>query len=141
MNGQFQNPFESIESAHDFFRLLSEEVLEAKQEIDADLQRESALPSSRRLDALRVASYGLEKLEAHVIRSSRILNDLRSLRRLLFSERVSTRHVRAIGAQLEEVKVDDHPAWVQRPLDRAGVRTGRPTATEAGSTKRAATAA
>ena len=42
MNGQFQNPFESIESAHDFFRLLSEEVLEAKQEIDADLQRESS---------------------------------------------------------------------------------------------------
>ena len=84
MNGQFQNPFESIESAHDFFHLLSEEVLEAKQEVDADLQRESALPSSRRLDALRVASYGLERLEAHVIRSSRILNDLRSLRRLLF---------------------------------------------------------
>ena len=141
MNGQFQNPFESIESAHDFFRLLSEEVLEAKQEIHADLQRESTLPSSRRLDALRVASYGLEKLEAHVIRSSRILNDLRSLRRLLFSERVSTRHVRAIGAQLEQAEADDHPAWVQRPLERAGMRTARPTATEAGNTKRAATAA
>ena len=72
MNGQFQNPFESIESAHYFLRLLHEEVLAAKQEIDTDLQRELALPTSRRRDALQVASYGLEKLEAHVIKSRRI---------------------------------------------------------------------
>jgi hypothetical protein len=119
MNGQSQNPFESIESAHDFFRLLSEEVLEAKQELDADLQRELALPSSRRRDALQVASYGLEKLQAHVIRSRRILNDLRSLRRLLFSERISSRRVRAAVAQPDKMKVDDQPVWVQRPKDRA----------------------
>jgi hypothetical protein len=39
------------------------------------------------LDALRIALDNLEKLELHVNRSSRILNDLRSLRRLLFEER------------------------------------------------------
>jgi hypothetical protein len=39
------------------------------------------------VDALRLAVYNLEKLEMHVNRSSRILNDLRTLRRLLFEER------------------------------------------------------
>jgi hypothetical protein len=43
---------------------------------------------SRRLDALRVAAYNVEKLEFHLSRSTRILNDLRSLRRLLFEERM-----------------------------------------------------
>jgi hypothetical protein len=41
------------------------------------------------LDALRVAAYNVEKLEFHLNRSSRILNDLRSLRRLLFEERAA----------------------------------------------------
>jgi hypothetical protein len=39
------------------------------------------------MDALRLALYNLEKLEFHFHKSVRILNDLRSLRRLLFEER------------------------------------------------------
>ena len=122
MNGQFQNPFESIESAHDFLRLLHEEVLAAKQEIDTDLQRELALPTSRRRDALQVASYGLEKLEAHVIKSRRILNDLRSVRRLLFSERTNTRQIRGVVADPGQMKMDNQLIWVQRSHTTAEVR-------------------
>lgn len=36
-----------------------------------------------------MALYNLEKLEVHLSRSSRILNDLRTLRRLLFEERAA----------------------------------------------------
>lgn len=85
-----QDEFESLESAHDFVTLLAETVAEAKREIEADVQRESCL--SRRQDALRIALYNLSKLELHVNRTSRILNDLRTLRRLLFEERGEVSH-------------------------------------------------
>jgi hypothetical protein len=77
--------FESLESAHDFVKLLAETVAEAKRDLESDVQRESA--PSRRLDALRIARYNLSKLETHVAQTSRLLNDLRTLRRLLFEER------------------------------------------------------
>ncbi len=80
-------PFESIESAHEFVALLVDTVREAKHDIEADVQRESASEFPRRLDALRTTLYSMEKLELHMNQSRRILNDLRSLRRLLFDER------------------------------------------------------
>jgi hypothetical protein len=91
MSPQSASPFDSIESAHDFVTLLAEAVAEAKREVDADVGRESNEKSSRRLEAFRIASYSLERLEVHMTRSRRILNDLRSLRRLLFQERESAR--------------------------------------------------
>jgi len=84
-----EDQFENLESAHEFVALLAETVAEAKRELESDVQRESASNVSRRLDALRVALYSLGKLELHVNRTSRILNDLRTLRRLLFEERES----------------------------------------------------
>jgi len=87
MNTPEANPFETIESAHRFMALLSEAVSEAKQEIQSDVHREASGNEARRMEALRMALYSLEKLELHVNRSSRLLNDLRTLRRLLFSER------------------------------------------------------
>jgi hypothetical protein len=85
-----EDQFETLESAYDFVALLAETVSEAKRELEGNVQRESASDHSRRLDALRVALYSLDKLELHVNRSQRILNDLRSLRRLLFEERGKT---------------------------------------------------
>lgn len=87
MKSQAENPFETIESAHHFLTLLSEAVEDARREVESDLQRESEPDVTRRVDALRLAVYNLEKLEMHMNRSSRILNDLRTLRRLLFEER------------------------------------------------------
>jgi hypothetical protein len=91
--------FETLESAYDFVALLAETVNEAKRELEGDVQRESASDHSRRLDALRVALYGLDKLELHVNRSQRILNDLRTLRRLLFDERGRTGVAQSATAQ------------------------------------------
>ncbi len=83
------SPFDSVESAHEFVTLLAETVREAKREVEADVQRESTAKFPRRLDALRTALYSMEKLEKHMNQSGRILNDLRSLRRLLFAERTA----------------------------------------------------
>jgi hypothetical protein len=80
------SPFSGIESAHEFLGLLCQVVADAKGELSTHIERESLNPS-RRLDALRIASYNLDKLQEHVNRSVRILNDLRSIRRLVFEER------------------------------------------------------
>jgi hypothetical protein len=84
---QASTPFDTVESAHEFFELLSATIAEAKQEVTADVKRERTDGDRRRLEALRVAVYNLERLEYHLVRSKRILNDLRSLRRLLLQER------------------------------------------------------
>ncbi len=87
MSSETANPFDSIESAHEFVVLLAETVVEAKRDIEADVQREMNTNFPRRLEALRIALLNLEKLEFHMNKSRRILNDLRSLRRLLLGER------------------------------------------------------
>ncbi len=80
-------PFDSIEGAQEYLALLREAVEEAKQTADADIAAEAKSKSSRRLDALRIVWFKLEKLELHVKASYRLLNDLRTLRRLLLEER------------------------------------------------------
>jgi hypothetical protein len=89
MSDRNGSPFDSIESAHEFVALLAETVRQAKQDVEADVQREASAGSPRHLDALRTALYSMEKLEQHMNKSRRILNDLRSLRRLLFEERAT----------------------------------------------------
>ena len=84
-----EHPFDSIESAHEFVALCAKVVHETKHDIDTDIQREMSSNVSRRLDALQIVAYKLETLEPHLTKSRRILNDLRSLRRLLFEERAS----------------------------------------------------
>ena len=89
MNHGIETNFDSIESAHEFVGLLSEAVIEAKRDIEADVQRESDSKFPRRQEALRLALYNVEKLEFHMSKSQRILNDLRSIRRLLLEERTA----------------------------------------------------
>ncbi len=87
MNPGSGSPFDSIEDAHDFMTLLTQTVFETKLEIEGDVQRESSSNYPRRAEALKLALYTLSRLEFHMSRSRRILNDLRTLRRLLFEER------------------------------------------------------
>jgi hypothetical protein len=104
MKSETNDPFGTIESAHDFVTLLSAAISQAKDELHADVDRECARPDlSRRIDALRIALYNVEKLEVHLNRSGRILNDLRTLRRLLFEERaVTSRPERGSVASVEK---------------------------------------
>lgn len=99
MRSPMEDKFETLESAYDFVALLAETVAEAKRELESDAQRESASNPSRRLDALRMAQYNVGKLELHVNRTKRILNDLRTLRRLLFQERGRISETQSATAQ------------------------------------------
>ncbi len=88
MNAALQTPFDSVENAHDYVRLLNEAIAEAKSDIAADLAVAVKAKSQRRAQALQIVQFKLEKLEQHLKTSSRLLNDLRSLRRLLLEERL-----------------------------------------------------
>ena len=94
MSAAVENPFDSIESAHDFVTLLAATIGDAKRDLEADIDREAAQDASRRLEALRLALYNLEKLERYMHGSRRVLNDLRTLRRLLFQERNSAETIK-----------------------------------------------
>jgi hypothetical protein len=79
-------PFESIESAQHFIALLAEAIADARQEIREDTATATAACAARQVEALRLVDHKLSQLSAHVLASSRILNDLRKLRRLLIGQ-------------------------------------------------------
>ncbi len=88
MNREHETPFDSVEGAHEYLTLLIEVVLDAKKEVASDLAiKEANFAHVRHTKALRVVHYNLERLERHMKISRRILNDLRSLRRLILQER------------------------------------------------------
>ena len=87
MNSPLQTPFDSVENAHQYVRLLVEAITEAKGEIAADISAAAQAKSDRRVQALQIVQFKLDKLEQHLQSSSRLLNDLRTLRRLLLDER------------------------------------------------------
>jgi hypothetical protein len=82
-----QSPFDSIESAHEYEQFLLEALTEARAHIRDELTAAQAGRLDRRLQALRLVDYKLAQLGEHLAASSRLLNDLRTLRRLLLRER------------------------------------------------------
>ena len=87
MSYESETPFDNIESSHEYVALLAEAIEEAKREIEEEIAAAESENAERRKEALLLVSYNLGKLDLHIRSSRRILNDLRSLRRLLLSER------------------------------------------------------
>ncbi len=87
MSSRPETPFDSIENAQDYLRLLLEAVADARNDIATDLAAAEQATSDRRVEALRLVQFKMEKLEQLLRSSSRVLNDLRTLRRLLLQER------------------------------------------------------
>lgn len=87
MSRSVETPFDSIENAQDYIRLLADAVAEAKVDVQQDISAAEQSKLSRRLQALQLVNFKLEKLETTLKNSSRTLNDLRTLRRLLLEER------------------------------------------------------
>lgn len=87
MSNPLQTPFDSVENAQQYVRLLVEAIAEAKNEIATDLGATAQAKLDRRVQALQIVQFKLDKLEQHLQTSSRLLNDLRTLRRLLLDER------------------------------------------------------
>ena len=84
---QSETPFDSIESSHQYVALLAQAIEEAKLDVAGDIALAIADRAGRRREALQLVLYNLTKLESHMSASRRILNDLRTLRRLLLDER------------------------------------------------------
>lgn len=82
-------PFDSVENTQEYFKLLAETLLEVEAELDVELRAAHAANSVRRVEALHLVLFKLKKLGEHVKACSPLLNDLRSLRRLLLNERAA----------------------------------------------------
>lgn len=80
-------PFDTLESAHEFMSLLHEAVEEAQGSVLDETARAKAIGAERRLDALRLVDYKLNGLRQNVLASLLLLNDLRTLQRLLLGGR------------------------------------------------------
>jgi len=87
MDAKYARPFDSIESAHEFVILLGQQVEAATKETQRHCDQARAEGNQRRVEALGVALHKMNQLSTHMQKSRRILNDLRTLRRLLFQER------------------------------------------------------
>jgi hypothetical protein len=81
--------FESLESAHEYLTLLREALEEAHASILDDMAAAEQEGPRRRVDALQVVEHKLNQLRHHLLASVILVNDLRTLRRLLLRERAS----------------------------------------------------
>ncbi len=82
-----ETPFDSIEGSHEYVAMLAESLNEARRDVEAEIAIAEREGAERRKQGLLLVSYNLAKLHLHITTSRRILNDLRSLRRLLLAER------------------------------------------------------
>lgn len=80
-------PFDSIEGAYEYVDLLASAIVDVRRDVDAEIEQVQGERHDRRGQAFQLVAYNLLKLERHIITSRRILNDLRTLRRLLLQER------------------------------------------------------
>ena len=81
------SPFSSIEDAYEYLGLLGEVVSENREAIREEIVEATLEGSTRRVDALKLVGYKLERLGGQLTASRRLLNDLRTLRRILLGER------------------------------------------------------
>ena len=93
---QAETPFDNIEGSHEYVSLLAESLDEARRDVEAEIAIADRERAHRRKEALLLVSYNLAKLHLHITTSRRILNDLRTLRRLLLAQRR--------GAPVEELE-------------------------------------
>jgi hypothetical protein len=80
-------PFDSLESAHNYLSLLREALEEAQASILDDAEVAQKQGATRRLDALQLVDHKLDRLRQNLLSSLVLINDLRTLRRLLLVER------------------------------------------------------
>ena len=92
-----ETPFDNIESAQEYLGLLAQAIEEAVASVEEESALAAGEKAARREEALRLVAFKLAKLASHIGESRRILNDLRTLRRLLLAERLKA--VRAAKRQ------------------------------------------
>src|SRR2546430_15443174 len=73
-----RTPFDSIEGSLEYVGLLREAVQEAKDSVAEEAARAGSEGAVRRLEALRLVTYKLDRLGGHVDATRRVLPDLRA---------------------------------------------------------------
>jgi hypothetical protein len=83
-------PFDSLEGSHEYLAMLADAITEARRDVEEQIAAANRESADRGKQALMLVAYNLGKLNLHIVSSRRILNDLRSLRRLLLAERTAS---------------------------------------------------
>ena len=96
-----ETPFDNIESAEQFVELLVEAIKESRRDVDAEIALAESNRTGRSKKALQLVSANLAKLSQHMTTSRRILNHLKTLRRLLLQERQSDDTLQTGGSSRE----------------------------------------
>ena len=76
-------PFTTIESAHEYLSLLSEQIAEVTNDVMGEIATATDRKQERRAEAWQTVLYTLTKLSFNTASSRRLVNDLRTLRNLL----------------------------------------------------------
>ena len=82
-----QTPFENIEGALEYVTCLLDACRVAEAQVEMEIDCVTGAPPSRKLDALKLVDYKLQRLASHLVKSEQLLNDLRRLRRIILDER------------------------------------------------------
>jgi hypothetical protein len=86
MSYRRETPFDNIESAQQFVELLIQAINESRRDVDVETALAEVNGSRHSKKALQLVSANLTKLSQHMTTSCRILNHLKTLRRLLLQE-------------------------------------------------------
>ena len=123
--------FGSIEGAAEYLGLLVESVNEAREDLEAETTVASAAGADRRQQAIQLATYKLSQLKQHLTTSHRLLNDLRTIRRLLFAERQAAAFESAAETSPGQfVTTAESLTAEARPLSSEARRSAHPSAAD-----------
>jgi len=126
---QSETTFGSIEGAAEYLGLLLESVNEAREDLEAETAVASAAGAQRRQQAIQLATYKLSQLKQHLATSHRLLNDLRTIRRLLFAERQAAAFESAAGTSPGQfVTTAEKLTAEDRPISSEARRGAHPSA-------------
>jgi hypothetical protein len=95
MSDQIEQPFDSIESAHEFMNVLALTALDVIKDLSRDRDQALQAGDHRRAKAIDLAVFKLKMLGCYVHKSRRTLNDLRTIRRLILNERATVQSMMA----------------------------------------------
>ena len=95
MSDQIEQPFDSIESAHEFMNVLALTALDVLKDLSRDRDQALQAGDQRRAQAIDLAIFKLKTLGCYVHKSRRTLNDLRMIRRLILNERATVQSMMA----------------------------------------------
>ena len=81
-----QKQFDSLEGAYQYIAALENVLEESRADIHEELEHAENVGAARRIDALQIVAYKLDRLRHHLDDSRCVLNDLRMLRRVLTAD-------------------------------------------------------